>query len=462
MELVEVILEGEGVGAHLAHHVRSLFLLEALLRLLDEAEHVAHAEYARGHAVRVEGLDVGELFADAGELDGLARDRAHGDGRAAAGVAVQLGEDDAIHAQLLVEGIGDGDGVLTGHGVDDEEDLLRLDRGADLAQLLHELLVDVQTAGGVDDDRVAAIVARVFHGLFGDLHRIALALFKDLHAHLSADDLQLLDGCGAVDVAGDEQGLFAALLDEVAELGGHGGLARALQSAEHVDGRRLGGIGQFGVGAAHELGQFVVYDLDDLLAGREAAQNLLPHGALGDLFDEILDDCEVDVGLQKRHAHFAHRGLDVRLAELALAGQLFERILQFIGQALECHARSPLDLQYVDKAISRRPGIARVQRFEAGLRLLRDGQIAAHEAEFCLVFLEFFAGGGHAVAHRLAGNAHLRADLGEGHVLFIAHAQHLAPLGGKERAVKIQQIGGLHARFHGRSPCKANSLATIL
>ena len=66
-------------------------------------------------------------------------------------------------------------------------------------------------AGGIDDDRVAAIVARVFHGFLGDLHRVALALFKDLHAHLSADDLQLLDGCGPVDVAGDEQGLFAAL-----------------------------------------------------------------------------------------------------------------------------------------------------------------------------------------------------------------------------------------------------------
>ena len=460
--MIEVILEGEGVGAHLARHIHGLLLVKALLRLLDEAEHVAHAEDARGHAVRVEGLDVGEFFADAGELDGLARDRAHGDGRAAAGVAVEFGEDDAIYAQFLVEGVGDGDGILTGHGVDDEEDLLRLDRGADLAQLLHELLVDVQTAGSIDDDRVAAIVARVFHSLPGDLHWVALTLFKDLHAHLTADDLQLLDGRGAVDVAGDEQGLFAALFDEVAEFGGHGGLARALQTAEHVDGRWLGGVGQFGVGAAHQLGQFVIDDLDNLLAGREAAQYLLPHGALGDLFDKILDNGKVDVSFQKRHAHFAHRGFDVRLAELALAGQLFERILQFISQALECHARSPLDLQYVDKAISCRAGIARVQRLEAGLRLLRDGQIAAHEAEFCLVFLEFFAGGGHAVAHRLAGNAHLRADLGEGHVLFIAHAQHLAPLGGKERAVKIQQIGGLHARFHGRSPCKAKSLATLL
>jgi hypothetical protein len=43
------------------------------------------------------------LFAHAEELDGLAGDVANGEGRAAAGVAVHLGEDDAGEAEAGVE-----------------------------------------------------------------------------------------------------------------------------------------------------------------------------------------------------------------------------------------------------------------------------------------------------------------------------------------------------------------------
>jgi hypothetical protein len=46
------------------------------------------------------------------------------------------------------------DRVLTGHRVEDEVDLVRGDGGVDLAQLGHELGVDRQPAGGVEDDDV--------------------------------------------------------------------------------------------------------------------------------------------------------------------------------------------------------------------------------------------------------------------------------------------------------------------
>ena len=65
---------------------------------------------------------------DADELDGLARDLADGKGAAAAGVAVHLRHDDAVEVDALGEGRGDVHDVLAGHGVDDHEDLVRLDR----------------------------------------------------------------------------------------------------------------------------------------------------------------------------------------------------------------------------------------------------------------------------------------------------------------------------------------------
>ena len=76
-----------------------------------------HAEDARGGPIRVEDLQIRDLFTGAHELDGLARDLAHGKRRAAPGIAVHLGEHDAGDIQALVEGGGHGDRVLTGHGL---------------------------------------------------------------------------------------------------------------------------------------------------------------------------------------------------------------------------------------------------------------------------------------------------------------------------------------------------------
>ena len=46
-----------------------------------------------------------------------------GERRAAAGVAVELGEHDAVDAERLVKGGGGVHGVLSGHGVHDQQDL---------------------------------------------------------------------------------------------------------------------------------------------------------------------------------------------------------------------------------------------------------------------------------------------------------------------------------------------------
>ena len=53
------------------------------------------------------------------------------------------------------EGLRGVDRVLSGHGIDDHEDLVRLDSGLDRLGLVHHLLVDMQTSGRVDDHDVA-------------------------------------------------------------------------------------------------------------------------------------------------------------------------------------------------------------------------------------------------------------------------------------------------------------------
>ena len=75
--------------------------------------------------------------------------------RTAAGVAIHLGQDHAGDAQALVELVGRFDGVLAGHGVGDEQDFDRVELFLELAELGHQLFVDVQAAGRVDEDYVA-------------------------------------------------------------------------------------------------------------------------------------------------------------------------------------------------------------------------------------------------------------------------------------------------------------------
>ena len=120
----------------------------------------------------VELLEPVELLADADELDRHPGDFLDRQGRAAAGVAVELGQDDAVEFQRVVERLGAVDGVLAGHRVADEVDLVRLDQPVDLLQLVHRHFVDVQPAGGVEDDGVEQRLLGVGDGVAADVDRV--------------------------------------------------------------------------------------------------------------------------------------------------------------------------------------------------------------------------------------------------------------------------------------------------
>ena len=227
-ELIVKIGEGEFVGAELLFQLLRLFLIERRLRLFDEREHIAHAEDARRHASRVERLDLVELFAHADELDGLARNGFHRERRAAARVAVELGQEHAVNIQRVVERLRGVHCVLTRHGVHHEQDLVRLHRRLDRLELVHERFVDVQAARRVKEHHVVSVPHGVLHGGLGDVHRVVLTHLKHRDAELPAHDLKLLDGSGAVHVARGEQRVFALLFKEPRELRAVRRFARAL------------------------------------------------------------------------------------------------------------------------------------------------------------------------------------------------------------------------------------------
>ena len=226
------------------------------------------------------------------------------------------------------------DGVLAGHGVGDEEDLLRREELFQALHLGHQIFVDVQAAGGVDDERVAAhddgFAAGFFSEALNESGAGGLALlvaFVEARLDLLGDDFELLARGGAVDVDRDEHGTVTTLFEPCGQLAGGGGFAGALQAGHENDGGRLGGEVEASGVFAEEGDQLVANDLDHLFGGRERGENFSADGFLADVLNKVGDDLEVDVGLKQGDANLAQGFGDVLFSERALAAKVLEDAL---------------------------------------------------------------------------------------------------------------------------------------
>ena len=171
----------------------------------------------------------------------------------------------------------------------------------------------MKTAGGIDDEHIAAVVACLLDRFERGLHRILRTFFIDHGTDLFTDHLQLLDGSGAVDVAGGKHDFLSLLLQVTGQLGGHGGFAGALQTAEHVNGRDRGRPGQLRQVCAHGRSQLFADNLHDLLGRGKGTEHFLSDTFLGDALDKVFGDGVVDICFKERHADLAHAFLDILL-----------------------------------------------------------------------------------------------------------------------------------------------------
>jgi hypothetical protein len=119
------------------------------------------------------------------------------------------------------------------------------------------------------------------------------------------------------------------------ELAAGGRLAGALEAGHEDHGGRLAREDQVATGAAHQRGQLLVHELDDLLPRVQRLEHLGARGALLHLRGELLDDVEVDVGLEQREPHLSHRLRDVLLGELTAPLDVGQGGLEPVGEGLE-------------------------------------------------------------------------------------------------------------------------------
>jgi hypothetical protein len=102
---------------------------------------------------------------------------------AATGIAIELCGNNAAEVTLCTLATLTASYVIAEH----EQNIMGLDLGADADEFLHQLFVDMQAAGCIDDDHVAAAVSCVFHALGGDLHGVVASFYrKDRHVELAA------------------------------------------------------------------------------------------------------------------------------------------------------------------------------------------------------------------------------------------------------------------------------------
>src|SRR5690606_34507956 len=152
----------------------------------------------------------------------------------APGVTVHFGQDQAGRAHLVVERLRHADRFLAGHRVGDQQNLGWVDLIANVDQFLHQAIVDLEPAGGVDDDRVVAAFAGVLDRVGGDFDRVLAGPFLvNGDVDLLPERLQLVDRGRTVDVGGDQERVAPLLPQVDRELTGVGGLTGPLETDQH-------------------------------------------------------------------------------------------------------------------------------------------------------------------------------------------------------------------------------------
>src|SRR5208337_4671812 len=337
LNLLGEVCDGELVLLELALELLGLGLVVVLLRLFDQRQHVAHPEDARRQPVRIENLERVEFLTGGRKQNRCAGDSAHRKRRTAPRVGVELGQNHARNVQPLVESGRDVGGFLAGHRVGDEYDVMRIERGLQARQLVHQLFIDLQAAGSVDQNRVMPTGLGAGHRARRDLDRIlVLVAVEDRNMRLGAEHAELLHRGGAINVGGRQERMALTFrFQPQRELCNRSRFARALQAHNHDFDGRLDLQIEFARRTAHRVLQLGRDELDQMLFGGERAQYFGAERLGLDVLDKIANDLDIDVGLEQREPDFSERILDIALGDAAMALEFFEDPFEAVAERVK-------------------------------------------------------------------------------------------------------------------------------
>ena len=285
----------------------------------------------------MEDFQTGKLLADTDKLDWRPGDLAHRKCRAAARVAIELGQDDAGERQRVAKCSRGIHRVLTLHCIDDEKRLDRRHGGMQCCNLLHHRVIDRKPARGVDQHHFVIVAASPIERRARNRNgRIARRRRKEIDIDLGRERPELFDRSRPINVAAHQQSFLAHVGTEQSRQLARGRcLAGALQSRQQDHRRRRHRETERRRAAAHERRELALDDADQRLARRERADDLLANGLLAHRGYEIPDHGQRYIGFEQRHAHFAQSVLDIGVGQPRFAAQLLHDTAEPCGQIVK-------------------------------------------------------------------------------------------------------------------------------
>src|SRR5205807_1335705 len=217
-----------------------------------------------------------------------------------------------------------------------------------------------------------------------DADRIGAVLAVHRNLDLAAELLELVDRRGTLEVRRHERRRSSFFAQQQRQLGRGSGLAGALQPGEEDHGRRAPRENQLRAARAHQRRQLLVDGLHDLLARRDALQDLLTERALPHLRDEVLDDLAGSTALAddqdpERTRARLERFYDAMSAEIEAAGGTIEK---FVGDAVMAAFGAPEALEdHAERALH--TALSMQRQVEEGLTLrigVNTGEVVAGRA----------------------------------------------------------------------------------
>ena len=193
-------------------------------------------------------------------------------------------------------------------------------------KLVHQSLVNLQTACRIDNEYVIAFPLRFVHSRKGDLFRFfAVPHSEDWRIHGLSYDFQLIDGCRPINVAGAQHRFFAVFLKVGRQFSAGGRLTGTLQSHHKQYRKSAGRISQFTARAAHQFGQLPVYNFDHLLGRSQTFHDFFAQGFFFHGLDKFFHHFKVYIRFQQREFDLAH---GVFFTQRAFAFQVFKDALK--------------------------------------------------------------------------------------------------------------------------------------
>src|SRR6185295_13664416 len=269
-QLSPEVLQRERIAGDSLLRFLHLFARNGFLGLFDQREHVTHSEDARGHPIWMKQLKCIKLLAHAQKLDRLAGhgpDRQH---RSATSITFNLGENDTGQSDPLFELARHRDRVLPRHGICHQEHLMRLHGSLHCHQLPHQLIIDMETPTGIQDDKIVPLVPSPFYACLTDANDIpsgSLRLIDSMHidVKITSQTRQLIAGCRTTWICSDQEHPFSLSLEIPPKLATGRRLSSTLEPHHHDNRWGIRSQSQASSLPAHHIPQLLPHNLHDLM-----------------------------------------------------------------------------------------------------------------------------------------------------------------------------------------------------